>query len=100
LLSNIPEELAVDFEARHPWFDVFSVRGYSSRIGAAKPDPATFRWMLDRLGAEPGDTAFIDDRPENVAAAAALGIRAVHFSTPPQARAALAAHGVAAAPRG
>jgi putative hydrolase of the HAD superfamily len=79
LLSNIPEELAVDFEARHPWFDVFSVRGYSCRIGAAKPDPATFRWMLERLGVGPADAAFIDDRPENVAAAVALGIRGKLF---------------------
>jgi 2-haloacid dehalogenase len=38
--------------------------------------------MLDRLGAEPGDTAFIDDRPENVAAAAALGIRGKLFVGP------------------
>lgn len=82
LLSNIPEELAVDFEARHPWFDLFAVRGYSSRIRAAKPDPAAFRWMLDRLGAAPGDALFIDDRPENVAAAVGLGIRGKLFLDP------------------
>lgn len=82
LLSNIPEELAVDFEARHPWFDVFSVRGYSWRIGAAKPDPAAFRWMLERLGIDPGDAVFIDDRPENVAAAVRLGIRGKQFVSP------------------
>jgi FMN phosphatase YigB (HAD superfamily) len=52
------------------------------------------------LGAGPADVVFIDDHAENVAAAAALGIRGVHFSAPPQARTALAAHGVVTAPRG
>jgi FMN phosphatase YigB (HAD superfamily) len=43
---------------------------------------------------------FLDDRPENVAGAEAVGIRAVHFTTPSQARAALARYGVTAAAPG
>jgi putative hydrolase of the HAD superfamily len=82
LLSNIPEELAVDFEERHPWFSVFSVLGFSSRIGAAKPDPAAFRWVLDRLATAPEDAMFIDDRAENVAAAVSLGMRGKLFLSP------------------
>lgn len=82
LLSNIPEELAVDFEARHPCFELFSVLGYSSRIGVAKPDPAAFHWVLERLGVEPGDALFIDDRAENVAGAIGVGLRGKLFVSP------------------
>jgi len=33
----------------------------SSEIGAAKPDPAAFRAMADRLGASPADVLFVGD---------------------------------------
>jgi glucose-1-phosphatase len=41
---------------------------------AAKPDPAFFRAALARFGVEPAGCAYLDDRPEHVAAAQALGI--------------------------
>jgi putative hydrolase of the HAD superfamily len=99
LLSNVPAEVA-EVVADLPVARAFSRCAFSCFLGAAKPEPRCYQAVLAMLGARPADVVFIDDRPENVAAAAALGIRAVHFSTPPQARAALAAHGVTAAPRG
>jgi putative hydrolase of the HAD superfamily len=78
----------------------FSHRAFSCFLGAAKPERECYQAVLSVLGAQPADVVFVDDRPENVAAAAGLGIRGVHFSTPPQARTALAAHGVTATPRG
>lgn len=99
LLSNAPAEVA-EVVAGLPVARAFSCCAFSCFLGAAKPEPECYQAVLAMLGARPADVVFLDDRPENVAAAAALGIRAVHFSTPPQARAALAAHGVAAAPRG
>jgi hypothetical protein len=44
LLSNIPEELASHYENHHSRLEMFQVRGFSCRIGHAKPDPAAFRW--------------------------------------------------------
>lgn len=53
---------------------------YSCELGAAKPEPAFFEAVLDRLGgAAPDRVAFVDDSRANVAAAAALGLRAVHW---------------------
>ena len=46
------------------------------------------------LEAGPADVIFLDDRPDNVAAAAALGIRSIHFTGPEAARAALARYGM------
>lgn len=93
LLSNAPAEVATVVAglpvARH-----FEYCAFSCFLRVAKPDPACYRAVLERLGAPPGEVVFLDDRPENVAGAAALGMRAVLFTGPRQARAALAAHGV------
>ena len=51
----------------------------SCDAGAMKPDAAIYRALLARLAAEPGDCLFIDDRPENVAAAQALGFAGAVF---------------------
>ena len=54
----------------------------SSHEGIAKPDPAIFRCLLDRYGLRAPATAFVDDSPVNVAAAAELGLRAHRFRSP------------------
>ncbi len=58
------------------WFDVMIVSG---EVRMTKPDARIYRLCLDRLDAEPAGCLFVDDRPENVAAAQALGMRTVHF---------------------
>jgi beta-phosphoglucomutase-like phosphatase (HAD superfamily) len=63
---------------------------FSCDVRAAEPDPACFGRALGRLGASAGEVTFIDDREENVAAAARMGIRALRFTRPGQARAGLA----------
>jgi putative hydrolase of the HAD superfamily len=78
LLSNAPRAQAVAYE-QAAWARLFEHLLVSSRLGLTKPDPAIFARALDVLNAEPGDVTFVDDRPENVAAAAALGIRAILF---------------------
>ncbi|MFE6308220.1 HAD family hydrolase [Nocardiopsis sp. NPDC057823] len=74
LLSNIPVELADRFEEDNPWLAAFSVRAFSGRLGVAKPEPEVYLWCLERMAVDPGDTLFVDDRGENVAAAEALGM--------------------------
>jgi len=53
----------------------------SCDAGAMKPDAAIYRALLARLAAKPGDCLFIDDRPENVAAARALGFAGAVFDS-------------------
>ena len=55
---------------------------FSCQLKLAKPDPECLPRALARLGASADDVIFIDDRAENVAAAAALGLRSVHFTSP------------------
>ena len=49
--------------------------------GVAKPDPRLFEILNDRYLLDPATTAFIDDSPANVAAAAGLGYHAHRFTT-------------------
>lgn len=51
---------------------------YSCELGVAKPDPAFFIAVLDRLGLTADDVGFIDDAPDNVETARSLGIRTYH----------------------
>jgi HAD superfamily hydrolase (TIGR01509 family) len=44
-----------------------------------KPEPAIYRRALDILGRPAERILFIDDRAENVAGAAAAGIKAIRF---------------------
>jgi putative hydrolase of the HAD superfamily len=67
---------------------------FSCELKTGKPDPACYHAALATLAAPAGDVIFIDDRAENVAAAAALGLRSVQFTTPAAAREALRHLGV------
>jgi putative hydrolase of the HAD superfamily len=50
--------------------------------GAAKPDPRIFRVALDRLGALPAEAVCVgDDRERDLAAARALGVRAIDVAS-------------------
>jgi putative hydrolase of the HAD superfamily len=99
LLSNAPAEFAKAMTAL-PLASMFEHHAFSCFLGSAKPEPGCYRAALAMLGARPDEVVFIDDRPENVAGAAALGIRGVQFTTPEAARVALTGYGVLAPPRG
>ncbi len=51
----------------------------SARVGLAKPDPGILRLAASLAGVRPERCLFVDDTAENVDAAAALGMRTVHF---------------------
>jgi 2-haloacid dehalogenase len=66
----------------------------SGQEGVIKPDPRIFRRLLERFAIVAEAAVYIDDNPRNVAAAGALGFRAVHFVDPPALRGALEAVGL------
>ena len=47
---------------------------FSFAVGQLKPDEAFYELGLSSLGLSPAEVLFLDDRPENIAAAAGLGI--------------------------
>lgn len=83
-LSNT-DELHIGFLQRE-WgiLDLFDDFVLSFQVGRAKPDPYIYRLALQKARAQPGQCIFIDDRQENVAAAAQLGILAFTYRDPEQ----------------
>jgi FMN phosphatase YigB (HAD superfamily) len=79
LLSNTDPIHVAHFEANYSFVRHFPARVYSCRVGSSKPAPAIYHRTLREVEAMPEETLFIDDMPENVRAAANLGILAYHF---------------------
>ncbi len=80
VLSNAPPRLTTwlaDWQILH----LFDVVVCSGDVGMVKPDPAIYELTLARLGVEPGEAVFIDDSSGHVAAARALGLHGIHFTT-------------------
>ncbi|MDX1511510.1 MAG: HAD-IA family hydrolase [Nitriliruptorales bacterium] len=92
IASNYPDWLD---DVADEWFRarVDGVIG-SCHLGERKPDRAFFDGVLAWLDAPAEATWFVDDRPHNVEAAAALGMRAHRFTTAEAVRAWLSDEGV------
>lgn len=56
---------------------VFDTVVDSHEVSMRKPNPAIYRLTMDRLGAEPARTAFLDDLQANVDAAGAVGMHGI-----------------------
>lgn len=56
----------------------------SHEIGLLKPDEAIYQHALERVGAAPGATIFVDDDRENVSVATSLGVNGIVFENPRQ----------------
>jgi putative hydrolase of the HAD superfamily len=89
MLSNAPDELAEAISGL-PLAAHFGHLIFSCQLKSAKPDPECYDQALARMGASADEVIFVDDRSENVAAAAALGLQSVHFTSASSARAAVA----------
>jgi 2-haloacid dehalogenase len=61
------------------WFRGIVVSGHERVI---KPDPRIFRILLERHDIAPDSAVYIDDNPKNAAAATALGLHGIHFTSP------------------
>lgn len=71
----------------HEWkiADAFDSLVISAEVGLMKPDARIYRLALADLGVEPGEAVFVDDMPENIEGAQAVGMHGIRFVTPEQA---------------
>jgi putative hydrolase of the HAD superfamily len=83
LLTNNIKEFGEHWRATFPIDDLFEEVVDSSHVGMRKPDRDIYELMCERMGIAPNDALFVDDNRENVAAARALGMEAVHFGDDP-----------------
>ena len=80
ILSNIGDAIAQGIVARLPWLSGFYHCTWSYALCLAKPEPAIYLKTAEALDTHPGNILFIDDREENLAAAAALGFHTIRFT--------------------
>ena len=81
LLSNMPFELSRYVTKSFQSLSTFEYVIYSCDYRSIKPEPAIYRNCLELLKAAPQDILYLDDRAENIEAAACLGINSVLFDT-------------------
>jgi epoxide hydrolase-like predicted phosphatase len=85
ILSNAGDQ------TRHLIVDVFHLDQWVEEIiisaeeGLIKPDPAIYQVAMDRLGAQPASTLFLDDDQTNVQSASAVGMQTVQYQSDGQA---------------
>lgn len=80
LLSNT-DPLRFGFvKERFPDILFFDEYVLSYEVGVLKPDPEMFREAVRRANASPEACVLIDDLEENVRAAAALGLKTIHYT--------------------
>jgi len=98
VLSNMPFEMWEALAPRQTWLDLCDEITLSYELRLGKPEPDIYRHSLERLGLQPHETLFVDDREENVEAAVALGLQAIRFAGIERLRAELTARFGAAVP--
>jgi epoxide hydrolase-like predicted phosphatase len=88
LISNAWDDLR-EYITRQKFADAFDHMVISAEVGLAKPDARIYHLALEKLGVQPEEAVFVDDFSENIDAARAVGMAAIHFRDPQKARAKL-----------
>ena len=79
ILSNLSLE-SYEFISQYPFFRLIDGGVFSYRERSVKPEDKIYRVLLDRYALDPAETVFLDDNPNNIAAALRNGIRGILFT--------------------
>ncbi len=79
LLSNTDGERFGFIRQHFPEVFFFDAYVLSFEVGSCKPEPRIYEAALEKAQAVPQECVFIDDLPENISAAQALGIQTILF---------------------
>ena len=86
ILSNMGADLLRYMRQEFGWLAHFNHHTWSCELGMVKPDPRIYLHTCEKLGVAPGEAIFLDDKPENIEAAAKVGIHAILFKNVEQLR--------------
>ena len=93
LLSNT-EAAAMQYFYQLSVFGGFDVLVFSCAEGTRKPEKKIYELTIQRLGSQPGQSVFIDDKPEYINGAKQTGLNTILFENINQLKNALAKLGV------
>ena len=91
LLSNYSRRFFELHTDGAPFMELIDGMVVSYMVHLVKPEPAIYRYLLDRYGLKAEDCVFFDDRAENIEAAREMGIEAHQVSSQKELLARLAA---------
>jgi len=80
VISNMPANTYRYLQAHYDYWHYFKGVVISAEIGQVKPEPAIFEYLLKHYALQADETLFIDDYQDNVTAARAVGLSAIHFT--------------------
>lgn len=86
-LTNMGPELFALWSQKWGFSHVYDYVYYSGQLKIKKPDERIYQLILKDTNSSPNNTVFLDDLPENVAAAKKLGIHGIVFKDAKQAEA-------------
>ena len=79
-LSNTNDEHHATFRRNFRVFEAFRRIIGSHELGLRKPHPDIYKKALEIVGKPASRVLFVDDHPDNVAAAAAAGMKTFHYT--------------------
>lgn len=82
ILSNHAKEWSEYMKQEFDLFKFFDPIIFSCDVGFRKPDPKIYEIALEKLGCNPGECVFIDDKKRNTDGAEKLGMKGIVFENP------------------
>jgi len=79
ILSNIGDAMTAGLLAKFEWLRDFDHCTWSFALKLAKPEEAIYRAAAGSLKTPAANILFIDDKPENIEAARAIGMQAIQY---------------------
>jgi putative hydrolase of the HAD superfamily len=86
ILSNFQNEPFDLLSQLHPFINEADGMVVSAKVNMMKPEPSIYRHLLETFDIEASRSLFIDDRPENIAAAKVVGMNGIVYQDPIQLR--------------
>lgn len=91
IVSNLGDTVHQAMVCEFHWLKRFDVLVWSYQVGVTKPDPAIYRYALEKLSTLPEETLLIDDKQPNVDAAIEMRMKGFVFTSIEELRVDLAA---------
>jgi len=79
ILSNMQVDMLRVMRAKFEWLSDFDVQMYSCEVGMVKPSDEIYLECARRLGIDPKQALFLDDKDKNIAGAEAVGMHSLLF---------------------
>ncbi len=80
ILSNLGDSMQIGVQRKWPWLTAFDHCTWSHTLKLAKPESAIYSHAAAGLKTLPAHILFVDDKPENIAAALEAGMQAIPYT--------------------